>query len=164
MELVQPGLGLIFWMTISFALLIWILAKFAWKPIMKGLKEREQSIDEALHAADKAREEMKQLQFSNEQLLKEAKEERDNILRDARKVKESIIEEAREKANAEAIRIIDNAKETIEYEKLAAIHDMKNQVADLSIEIAEKLIRLELSNKEKHNELIQRLLKEVKEN
>jgi F-type H+-transporting ATPase subunit b len=164
MELVQPGLGLIFWMTISFALLLWILAKFAWKPIMKGLKEREQSIDEALHAADKAREEMKQLQFTNEQLLKEAKEERDNILRDARKVKESIIEEAREKANAEAIRIIDNAKETIEYEKLAAIHDMKNQVADLSIEIAEKLIRLELSNKEKHNELIQRLLKEVKEN
>jgi len=164
MELVQPGLGLIFWMTISFAILIWILAKFAWKPIMKGLKEREQSIDEALHAADKAREEMKQLQFSNEQLLKEAKEERDNILRDARKVKESIIEEAREKANAEANRIVDNAKETIEYEKLAAIHDMKNEVADLSIEIAEKLIRLELSNKEKHNELIQRLLKEVKEN
>ena len=113
MELVQPGLGLIFWMTISFSILIFILAKFAWKPIMKGLKEREDSIDQALHAADKAREEMKQLQFSNEQLLKEAKEERDNILRDARHVKENIIEEARVKANEEANRIIENAKESI---------------------------------------------------
>ena len=97
MELVQPGLGLIVWMTVAFALLIWILGKFAWKPIMKGLKEREDSIDEALNQANKAREEMKELKFSNEQLLKEAKEERDNILRDARMVKESIIEEAREK-------------------------------------------------------------------
>lgn len=164
MELVQPGLGLIFWMTISFGLLIWILTKFAWKPIMKGLKEREQSIDEALHQADKAREEMKQLQFSNEQLLKEAKEERDGILRDARKVKETIIEEAREKANVEAMRIVENAKESIQFEKLAAIHEMKNQLANLSIEIAEKLIRAELSDKGKQTKLIERLLKEVKEN
>ncbi len=164
MELVQPGMGLIFWMTLSFAILIWILAKFAWNPIMKGLKEREESIDEALHAADKAREEMKQLQFSNEQLLKEAKEERDTILRDARKVKESIIDEAREKANEEANRIIENAKESIQYEKMAALHDMKNQLADLSIEIAEKIIRQELSDKEKHNQLIERLLKEINEN
>ncbi|MCD4682503.1 MAG: F0F1 ATP synthase subunit B, partial [Bacteroidales bacterium] len=93
MELVQPGIGLIFWMTIAFGLLLWILAKFAWKPIMKGLKEREDSIDEALNEANKAREEMKELKFSNEQLLKEAKEARDDILRDARKVKETIIEE-----------------------------------------------------------------------
>lgn len=164
MELVQPGLGLIFWMTISFSILIFILAKFAWKPIMKGLKEREDSIDQALHAADKAREEMKELQFSNEQLLKEAKEERDNILRDARHVKENIIEEARVKANEEAIRIIENAKESIQFEKLAAIHDMKNQLADLSIEIAEKILRQELSDKSKHNQLIERLLNEIKEN
>ena len=164
MELVQPGLGLIFWMTISFSILIFILAKFAWKPIMKGLKEREDSIDQALHAADKAREEMKQLQFSNEQLLKEAKEERDNILRDARHVKENIIEEARVKANEEANRIIENAKESIQFEKLAAIHDMKNQLADLSIEIAEKILRQELSDKSKHNQLIERLLNEIKEN
>ena len=164
MELVQPGLGLIFWMTIAFAILIWILTKFAWKPIMKGLKEREDSIDQALHAADKAREEMKELQFSNEQLLKEAKEERDNILRDARHVKENIIEEARVKANEEANRIIENAKESIQYEKLAAIHEMKNQLADLSIEIAEKILRQELSDKDKHNQLIERLLKEIKEN
>jgi F-type H+-transporting ATPase subunit b len=164
MELVQPGLGLIFWMTISFGILIWILAKFAWKPIMKGLKDREQSIDEALNAANKAREEMKQLHFSNEQLLKEAKEERDTILRDARKVKESIIEEAREKANQEANRIVENAKESIQFEKLAAIHEMKNQVAKLSIEIAEKVIRAELADTKKQTELIDRLLKEVNQN
>jgi F-type H+-transporting ATPase subunit b len=164
MELVQPGLGLIVWMTVAFSLLIWILGKFAWKPIMKGLKEREASIDEALNQANKAREEMKELKFSNEQLLKEAKEERDDILREARKVKESIIEEAREKANAEANRIVENAKEAIQYEKMAALHEMKNQLAHLSIEIAEKIIREELSAKDKHKNLIEKMLKEIKSN
>jgi len=164
MELVQPGIGLIFWMTLAFGILIWILTKFAWKPIMKGLKEREESIDEALNSAKTAREEMKELKFSNEQLLKEAKEDRDAMLRDARKVKEAIIDEAREKANEEAARIIENAKESIQYEKLAAIHDMKNQLAKFSIEIAEKIIRQELSEKDKHKELIDKLLKEIKEN
>ena len=164
MELVQPGIGLIFWMVIAFSILIWLLAKFAWKPIIKGLKEREESIDEALNAAKIAREEMKELKFSNEQMMKEAKEERDSMLRDARKVKETIIEEAREKANEEAHRIIENAKESIHYEKMAAIHDMKNQLAELSIEIAEKILRQELSDKNKHKELIDRLLKEINEN
>ena len=164
MELVQPGIGLIFWMTLAFGLLLWILGKFAWKPIMKGLKEREVSIDEALNEANKAREEMKELKFSNEQLLKEAKEERDNILRDARKVKESIIEDAREKANSEANRIVENAKEAIEYEKMAAMHEMKNQLAKLSIEIAEKIIREELTATDKHRSLIEKMLKEVSDN
>ena len=164
MELVQPGLGLIVWMTVAFGLLIWILGKYAWKPIMKGLKEREESIDEALNAANKAREEMKELQFSNEQLLKDAKEERDNLLRDARKVKESILEEARQGANEEANRIVDNAKEAIEFEKMAALHEMKNELATLSIEIAEKIIMEELSAKDKHKKLIDKLLKEVTKN
>jgi len=164
MELVQPGIGLIFWMTIAFSLLLWILAKFAWKPIMKGLRERENTISDALNEANKAREEMKQLKFSNEQLLKEAKEERDLILRDARKVKESVIENARLKANEEANRIIENAKETINNEKLAAITDMKNQLALLSIEIAEKIIKKELEGKDKQKEFIQRLIDEVKVN
>lgn len=164
MELVQPGIGLIFWMTIAFSLLLWILAKFAWKPIMKGLKERENTIADALNEANKAREEMKQLKFSNEQLLKEAKEERDLILRDARKVKESVIENARIKANEEANRIIENAGESINNEKLAAITDMKNQLALLSIEIAEKIIKKELEGKDKHKEFIQRLIDEVKVN
>jgi F-type H+-transporting ATPase subunit b len=164
MELVQPGIGLIFWMTIAFSLLLWILAKFAWKPIMKGLKEREQTIEEALNTANKTREEMKELKFSNELLLKEAKEERDLILRDARKVKESIIESARIKANEEGNRIIENAREAIQNEKLAAIHDMKNQLALLSIEIAEKIIKKELSGKDQQKEFIQRLIDEVNVN
>ncbi len=164
MELVQPGLGLIIWMTVAFSLLLWILAKFAWKPIMKGLKEREESIDEALNAANTARDEMKDLKFSNEQLLKEAKEERDGILRDARHVKDSIIEEAKEKAGAEAARIVEGAKETIQNEKMAAITEMKNELATLSIEIAEKILKEEQATKDKHKALIDRLVNEASKN
>jgi F-type H+-transporting ATPase subunit b len=164
MELIQPGLGLIFWMTISFGAVLFILAKFAWKPILKSLKEREHSIDEALHAADKAREEMKQLQFSNEKLLREAKNDRDAILNEARKIREKMIEDARTKANEEAQRIVENAKERIENEKMAAITDLKNQIALLSIEIAEKLIREELSKDKKQEELIRKMLDEIKTN
>lgn len=164
MELVQPGIGPIIWMTLAFGLLLWILAKFAWKPIMTGLRERETSIDEALNMANKARDEMKELKFSNEQLLKEAKEERDLILRDARLVKEKIVEEAREKANEEASRIVESAKETIEFEKMAALHEMKNQLASLSIEIAEKIIMEELSAKDKHKKLIEKMLDEITKN
>ena len=107
---------------------------------------------------------MKELIFSNEQLLKEAKGERDDILRDARSVKEGIIEEAREKANEEANRIVENAKESIQFEKMAAIHEMKNELASLSIEIAEKILKEELSSKDKHEKLIERLIKEVSKN
>jgi F-type H+-transporting ATPase subunit b len=131
---------------------------------MKGIREREQSIDDALNAANKAREEMKELKFSNEQLLREAKEERDNIMREARKVKESIIENARLKANEEAQRIIENARESIQFEKMAALHDMKNQLALLSIEIAEKILKEELASKGKHKELVERLIDDVKFN
>jgi F-type H+-transporting ATPase subunit b len=164
MELIQPGLGLIFWMTLSFALVLFLLKKYAWKPIMKMLKEREEAIDNALHEADKAREEMKLLKFDNERLLKEAKEERDAILTEARKIKEKMIEEARQKAGQEAQRVIDGAKERIENEKMAAIVDLKNQIAQLSIEIAEKVIKTELAQDKKHDELIQRLIKEIKIN
>jgi len=161
MELIQPGLGLIFWMTISFGLVLFVLGKYAWKPIMKMLKEREDAIDSALHEADKAREEMKQLKVDNEKLLKEAKEERDAILAEARKIREKMIDEARLKAGQEAQRVIDGAKERIENEKMAAIVDLKNQVAQLSIEIAEKVIKAELAKDKKHEELIQRLIKET---
>ncbi|MDZ7742613.1 MAG: F0F1 ATP synthase subunit B [Bacteroidota bacterium] len=161
MELVQPGIGLIFWMTLSFGIVIWILAKFAWKPIMKSLKEREDTIDDALHAADKAREEMKQLKVGNEALLAEAKEERDAILREARKVKGKIIEEARVKANDEANRIVENAKGRIENEKMAAMTDLKNQIASLSIEIAEKILKHELSDEKKQKEFVQKLIDDV---
>lgn len=164
MELIQPGLGLIFWMTLSFGTVLFILAKFAWKPILKSLKEREASIDEALHAADRAREEMKQLQFSNEMMLREAKNERDAILNEARKIREKMIDEARFKANEEANRIVENARERIENEKMAAITELKNQIALLSIEIAEKLIREELARDKKQEALIQKMLDNIKSN
>ncbi|MCD4746952.1 MAG: F0F1 ATP synthase subunit B [Bacteroidales bacterium] len=164
MELVQPGIGLLFWMTFSFAIVMLILKKYAWKPIMKGLKERENSIDEALHAADKAKEEMKQLKFSNKQLLKEAKEERDAILRNARKVRDAIVDEAKLKANEEANRIVERAKDSIQYEKMAAVTDLKNQLASLSIEIAEKILKEELSAKDKQKDFIKKMIDEIQFN
>ncbi len=161
MELVTPHLGLIFWMTISFGLVLFILKKFAWKPIMTMLKEREENIENALRAADKARDEMADLKFSNEQLLKEAKNERDLMLRDARKISENIINEARVKAGEEARRIVDMAKESIHFEKMAAITELKNQLAVMSIEIAEKILREELSNDTKQQAFVNKLIDEV---
>jgi len=161
MELVTPHIGLIFWMTLSFAIVIYILGKFAWKPIMKALKEREDSIDNALRAAEKAKEEMTQLVFSNEQLMKEAKEERDAMLRDARKIRENVIGEAKTKAEEEGKRIVQTAKENIHFEKMAALTDLKNQIATLSIEIAEKIIKEDLSTNEKQKTLVTKLLNEI---
>lgn len=164
MELITPGLGLIFWMTLAFLLLLFILGKYAWKPIMKALKEREATIHDALHAADKAREEMKLLKFSNEQLLHEAKNERDAILADARKVRDAIIEESRAKASEEAARIVHAAKESINNEKMAAMTDLKNQLASASLDISRRLLRRELSDPKKQEEYIHQLLDEVKFN
>jgi F-type H+-transporting ATPase subunit b len=164
MELVNPGIGLIFWMTLAFAAILYILGKFAWKPILKALKERETSIEEALHSADKAREEMKQMQFSNEQLLQEAKNERDAILAKARKIKDSIIEESKAKAHEEANRIIISAKESIENEKMSAITELKNQIGELALEIARKILIRELSEPGKQEEYIRQLIKDVKFN
>ncbi len=164
MELIHPGIGLIFWMTLSFLIVIFILKKYAWKPILNGLKEREKSIDEALNAAEEAREAMKNLKADNEKLLQEAKEERDNILRDARKMKDNIITEAKEKAQIEANKIVEGALVTIENEKNAAVHELKNQIATLSIEIAEKILKEELKTKGKQKELIDKLVSEIKFN
>jgi F-type H+-transporting ATPase subunit b len=164
MELVKVDIGLLFWMTLTFSLLLFILGKYAWKPIMKMLHEREESIEKALNAADEAKKEMLKLKAGNEQLLHEAKEERDALMRDARKVKEAIIGEARLKANEEANRIIENARESIQFEKMAAINELKNQIASISIDIAEKLLGQELTDKEKQHQLTEKLLKEVKIN
>jgi F-type H+-transporting ATPase subunit b len=164
MELITPGLGLIFWMTLAFLMLLFILGKYAWKPIMKALKEREATIHDALHAADRAREEMKLLQFSNEQLLREAKNERDAILADARKVRDAIIEESRTKASEEAARIVFAAKESIHNEKMAAMTDLKNQLAYMSLEVSRKLLKRELSEPRKQEEYLRQLLDEVKFN
>jgi len=164
MELVSPGIGLIFWMTLSFGIVIWLLGKYAWNPIMKSLHEREESIDKALHEADLARKQMEDLKASNEELLKEAKEERDEILKQAREIKEKLIEDARIKAGEEAGRIVESAKEAIENEKMAAMTELKNEVAGLSIEIAEKLLERELSDKKRQKEYVEQLIKKAKLN
>ncbi|HZX61670.1 MAG TPA: F0F1 ATP synthase subunit B [Bacteroidales bacterium] len=164
MELVNPGIGLIVWMTLAFLAILYILGKYAWKPIMKALKERESSIHDALNAAEKAKEEMKKMEFSNEQLLLEAKNERDIILSTARKIKETIIEESKQKASEEANRIIVSAKESIQNEKMAAMTDLKNQLAELSLEVAKKILKKELSDPKKQEEYSKELMKDVKFN
>jgi F-type H+-transporting ATPase subunit b len=146
MELVNPGIGVIFWMALSFGLLLLILGKFVWPPVLRALNDREDSIEQALHEADRAREEMKQLVFSNEQLMLEAREERDKLIGEARMTKESLIEDARLKATEEANRIVESARERIHFEKMAAVTELKNQIANLSIDIAEKIVAKELSD------------------
>jgi F-type H+-transporting ATPase subunit b len=159
--LISPGLGVFVWMLVAFAILVFILAKFGWPVVLKTLNEREKSINDALGAAEKAKEEMRHLEAHNEDLLKEAKAERDTMLRNARQTSEKIIEEARGKATEEADRIVAGARESIQYEKLKAMHDLKNEIANLSIEIAEKLIKNELSDKKKANDLISRELEDT---
>jgi len=161
MGLITPDFGLLFWMTLAFLLLLFILGKYAWKPVLKALKEREASIHEALHEADKAREEMKHLQFSNEELLKEAKNERDSILNDARKVRDKIIEEAHAKASEEAIRVVESAKIDIQNEKMAAMTGLKNQVGEISLELAKKILKRELADPQKQEEYTRELIKTI---
>jgi len=161
MGLVTPGIGLIFWMTLVFILLLILLKKFAWGPIMSSIKEREQNISNSLAMAKQTQEEMKQLQSDNEKLLKQARIERDVILTEANKLKDNIINEAKTKAQVEADRIVESALENIENEKRAALTEIKSQVAELSIEIAEKVLGAELSDKKKQGELVQAQLKQL---
>ena len=156
--LVSPGLGVIFWMLISFGILAFILMKWGWPIILKALNDREKAISDQLNAAEQVKKEMTTLKADNEKLLNEAKIQRDEILRNARLAGEQLIEEARAKATVEADRIVENARENINYEKLKAMHDLKNQIATLSIDIAEKLVRSELSDKDKANAIINREL------
>jgi F-type H+-transporting ATPase subunit b len=159
--LINPGIGTFVWMLVSFGILAFILIKFGWPMILKSLQKREEAIADSLNEAAKAREEMKHLVAHNEELLREAKKERDEMLRNARLTSEQIVEEARVKAMAEADRIVESARENINYEKLKAMHELKNQIANLSIEIAEKLLRAELSDKPKADALIQKELEQV---
>ena len=156
--LINPGIGTFVWMLVSFGILAFILMRFGWPMILKALKKREEAIERSLGEAAKAREEMKTLVSHNEELLRQAKMERDEMLRNARVASDEIIEKARTKASEEADRIIDSARESIEFERLKAVHELKNQIANLSIEIAEKLIRAELSDKPKADALIQKEL------
>lgn len=161
MELVKPSIGLIFWMVVSFSIILFLLKKYAWAPILKMIKEREESIENALSAAEKAKEEMKSLKSENERILAEARNERDVMLKEAREVKDKIIAEAKNNATKESERLLKTARENIQNEKMAAITELKNQVAVLSIEIAEKILKAELSSDEKQKSLVKNLLQDV---
>lgn len=164
MELIKPEFGLIFWMFLSFLTVLFILGKFAWPMILKSLKEREESIANALDSARKAKEEMAALTADNEKLLMQARAERDSLLKEARDTKDSIIAEAKNKAQAEANKIMAQARDSINTEKIAAIAELKNQVAAMSIEIAEKILRQELSNDDKQRNLMEGLIKDISMN
>jgi len=153
--------GLIIWTTIIFTLLLIVLKKFAWKPILSAVDERNKSIEEALKSADKAKEEMALLNADNERILAEAKTQRDTLLKEAREIKTGIINEAKDKADKEAEKIINSAKKQIASEKMKAITELKNTVAILSIDIAEKVLKRELKEKSSQEEFIAEELKKT---
>lgn len=162
MGLLTPGLGLLVWMLITFSVLFFVLWKFGWPVMIKMMKDREENIKQSLEAADRAKIEMQQLQCNNELLLKQAQEERDEMLKETKALKEKMLEEAKINAQQEAQRIIKDAREAINFEKLHAMTELKNQIANLSIEIAEDLLKHELSDKQKSNEIIENRISEIK--
>lgn len=159
--LVLPGIGLMFWTSLVFVILLFLLAKFAWKPILKAVKEREAKIEDALAAAESAKLEMAKLKSQNEEMRQAALLERDNLLKEAREAKERLISDAKKVANAESDRIMASAREEIRNEKLAAISEIKTQVAMLSVEIAEKIVKEKLSSDDKQKALVDGLIGEV---
>ncbi|UKJ07329.1 F0F1 ATP synthase subunit B [Solitalea lacus] len=164
MELVTPSIGLVFWTTITFVFLILLLGKFAWKPIVSALNERERSIEDALSAADNAKEELTRLNQESDRLLKEARLERDKILKEAKTLGDNLITEAKHNAQSEGAKMIAKAHDEINAQKNAALADMKSLVASLSIEIAEKVLRKKFDNANEQEALVADLLKDVKLN
>jgi len=162
--LVSPDPGLFIWSTVAFLILFFLLSKFAWKPIVKALDERERSIEDALSKAEMAKAEMAKLISENEDLLKEARLERDSILKEAKEIKDQIINDAKDQAKTEGAKLIEKAKDEITNQKLAAMAEIKNQVSSLSITIAEKVLRKQLEDQDKQQALVNDLLKEVKLN
>ncbi len=161
MELVKPAIGLIFWMSVTFLTLLFILAKFAWKPILNMIKEREKTIEESLQQAEKARAEMAALTNKNEELLNMAKEERNKILADAKVAAEKLRTDIVEKAKDEAERKVADALREIEVQKKAALAEVKNQVGLMALEIAEKVVRKELKSDSAQKEFADKLAKEA---
>lgn len=164
MELLTPGTGLIIWQFIIFVGLFLFLAKFAWKPILASLKERETSIQHALDTAERAKQEMTLLKADNEKLLREAREERERIMREAREASNRMKEEATTEAKKAADKIITDARAAINIEKQAALKEVKVQVAMFSLEIAEKLMKKNLSNDKAQKDLVQEYIKDIKSN
>ena len=155
------SIGLFVWQTVLFLALLFLLRKYAWKPILSAVEEREEGIKGALDAADNAKKEMEALNADNERVLREAKAERDSILKEAREIKDTIIAEAKTQATEEADKVMASAREQINNEKMAAITELKNQVADLSIDIAEKILKSELKDDSKQKEIVNNALKEA---
>jgi len=164
MGLVTPNPGTLFWMVIIFGIVLFILRKFAWKPILNALKDREESIAQALNSAEEAKKEVAGLKADNDRIIAEARQEKNIILKEAKVIKDKIIAEAKEKAMEETAKSIVLAKQQIEAEKTAAINDLKNQVAELSVMIAEKVIRKELSNKPEQEKMVDGLIDDIKLN
>ena len=163
MELITPDIGLLFWMTVAFGIVFFVIAKFAF-PIINGmLKKREEKINDALELAERTHKEMEQLQADNEALLKQAYEERANIINETKQICNSLIEDAKVKANEEKDRIIESAKASIEHEKMAATTEVKNQIADISLKVAEKILAKSLDSDKEQLDYINRLLEEIEE-
>jgi len=155
------SIGLFFWQTLLFVALLLLLKKFAWKPILDAVNERETSIKDSLSAAEKARDDMEAVQADNKRILKEARAERDALLTEAKTASVQIVNQAKEDAKAAADKITAQAQETIQNEKIAAINELKGQVASLSIDIAEKVIQTELKDKATQEQLVSQLVKEI---
>lgn len=164
MGLVSPDYGTIFWMVLAFSLVFYILRRFAWGPILKMLKEREESIDKALQSANEAREGLTLLKSEHEKMLHEAHAERDNLMAEARQIREQLIAKARDEAVQETARIFEQAQRQIESEKLGAINEIRQQVASLSVEIAEKILKRELLDRDQQENLIEEQLRDLKLN
>jgi F-type H+-transporting ATPase subunit b len=161
MQLVTPGIGLIFWMTITFSIVLFLLSKFAWKPILNSIKEREDSINSALSAADDARKAMDALKSDNQKLLNEARAERDRMLKEASEMKDQIIAKATKDAKDVGDKLITSAKEAIEKEKLNALNELKTQVAVLSVDMAEKILRKKMEDRSQQESFVNDNLKSI---
>lgn len=159
--LLSPSLGTMVWATIAFLVVLFVMRKYAWGPILQGLKDREQTIANSLNEAEQARREIANLKSDNEKLLQEARNERDAILREARDLKEQIVAEAKAKAKEEADRVTASAREAIQNEKMAAMAELKSHVASLSLDIAEKVVRTHLADQENQKQLVTKLLGET---
>ena len=160
MELVTPPIGLLFWMCLSFGIVVWLLAKYAWKPILSSVSQRERSIEDALNEAKKMREDMARMSAGNEELMRHAREEREVMLKEARDIRDQEIAGAKTKAKAEAEALLGRAREDIRNEKNAAITEMKNQVGELSIVVAERILRDKLGDKAAQQTLLDKVMKE----
>lgn len=158
------SIGLFFWQSLLFLVLVFFLRKFAWKPILEAVEGREEGIKSALQAAEKAKADIHALNADNERILAEAKADRDKLLKEAREMKENIISEAKDKASQEADKVMAAAKEQINNEKMKAVTELKNQVAELSIKVAEKILKSELKDADKQKELVAAALKEAELN